>query len=66
MSCFRTCRTQPGEPILVLEKLRVWKTGAPASLVLRRGEIVGIAGLVGAGRTTLIARCSGSRRLCQG
>ena len=43
-----------GEPILVLEGLRVWKTGSPASLVVRRGEILGIAGLVGAGRTTLL------------
>ena len=53
-SFFRACRTQPGEPILVLEELRVWKTASPASLVLRRGEILGIAGLVGAGRTTLL------------
>ena len=35
----------PGEPVLELDKLRVRKTARPASLVLRRGEILGIAGL---------------------
>ncbi len=44
----------PGEPILTLESLRAGKTALAASLILRRGEILGIAGLVGAGRTTLL------------
>jgi ribose transport system ATP-binding protein len=56
----------PGEPILVLEKLRVWKTGSPASLVLRRGEIVGIAGLIGAGRTTLLRALFGLEPVISG
>jgi len=40
-----------GEPVLVLDD--VWGDDLPrgVSLVLRRGEILGIAGLVGAGRT---------------
>jgi len=44
----------PGEPVLTVDHL----AGAPlprdASLTLRRGEVVGIAGLVGAGRTQLL------------
>jgi ribose transport system ATP-binding protein len=43
-----------GEPMLVLENLRASRRSPPANLVLRRGEIVGIAGLVGAGRTRLV------------
>jgi ribose transport system ATP-binding protein len=45
---------EPGDAILVLDELCAWKTARPAKLVLRRGEIFGIAGLVGAGRTTLL------------
>jgi ribose transport system ATP-binding protein len=44
----------PGESILELDGLRVRKTARPASLAVRRGEILGIAGLVGAGRTRLL------------
>ncbi len=44
----------PGESILELKGLKAGKHGKPANLSLRRGEILGIAGLVGAGRTTLL------------
>jgi ribose transport system ATP-binding protein len=46
---------QPGKVALEVENLRVPGRGAhPLSFVLRSGEIVGIAGLVGAGRTELL------------
>ena len=44
----------PGEPILEIDQLLVRKSARPVSLALRRGEILGIAGLIGAGRTTLV------------
>jgi len=46
----------PGEPILELTALCGRTAPRDASLVLRRGEILGLAGLVGAGRTELV-RC---------
>lgn len=46
----------PGEPILELTSLTGRKAPRDASLTLHRGEILGLAGLVGAGRTELV-RC---------
>jgi len=43
-----------GEPILKIDTLRGKRGPARASLTLHRGEILGIAGLVGAGRTELV------------
>ena len=43
-----------GEPILELQSFCNRATGKPTSLQLRRGEVFGIAGLVGAGRTELL------------
>jgi ribose transport system ATP-binding protein len=45
---------EPGEPVLVLEGLSGRSLPRRAGLVLRRGEVLGIAGLVGAGRTELL------------
>lgn len=43
-----------GEVLLEIEDLRGEKAPRSASLSLRRGEVVGVAGLVGAGRTELL------------
>jgi len=45
---------EAGEPILELNEVVSRFSTRPAELVLRRGEIVGIAGLIGAGRTELL------------
>ena len=47
---------EPGDTILSLEGLSGTASPRDVSLQLRRGEILGIAGLVGAGRTELL-RC---------
>jgi ribose transport system ATP-binding protein len=45
---------RPGEVVLETERLAGVKLPQEASFTLRRGEILGIAGLVGAGRTELL------------
>jgi ribose transport system ATP-binding protein len=49
----RTAR-KPGEVVLEVEDLAGIEKPDSASLKLRRGEVLGIAGLVGAGRTELL------------
>jgi ribose transport system ATP-binding protein len=56
----------PGESILELKSVKVKKHGKPANLSLRRGEILGIAGLVGAGRTTLLRAIFGLEPIVSG
>jgi ribose transport system ATP-binding protein len=56
----------PGEPILELEKLGGPRTSQPVDLSVRRGEILGIAGLIGAGRTTLIRALFGLEPIVSG
>jgi len=43
-----------GEEILVASELKGRKMAAPVSLNLKRGEILGVAGLVGSGRTEFL------------
>jgi len=57
---------QPGEPMLVVEDLWVEEAGkkprvAGVSLVVREGEIVGIAGVEGNGQTELVEAITGLR-----
>lgn len=47
---------KPGEVLLEIKNLSGMVKPASATLALRRGEVVGIAGLMGAGRTELL-RC---------
>ena len=51
---FPKCDRSPGQPILALTRMSGRVLPKDANLNLRRGEIFGIAGLVGAGRTELL------------
>jgi ribose transport system ATP-binding protein len=51
---FPRSKRTPGEPVLELSELAGVQKPISASLVLRRGEVLGIAGLVGAGRSELL------------
>jgi ABC-type sugar transport system ATPase subunit len=53
---------QPGEPVLQVEGLLAPGASEPASFTVHAGEVVGLAGLVGAGRTELLETIFGVRR----
>jgi ribose transport system ATP-binding protein len=57
---------QPGEAVLSLEKLAVRSAVEEATFDLRRGEILGIAGLIGAGRTELLRAIFGLDPIASG
>ena len=57
---------EPGGPILELEDVRSKGRSRPANLVLRRGEILGLAGLVGAGRSRLVRSIFGLQPVVAG
>jgi ribose transport system ATP-binding protein len=61
----RSPRT-PGEVLLEIEDLASTSKPRSASLLLHRGEVVGIAGLVGAGRTELLETIFGLRPVTRG
>mgnify|MGYP000558605097 CR=1 FL=1 len=56
----------PGAPVLAVEDLRGPGLAAPVSLVVRAGEIVGLFGLVGAGRSALLRLIYGATRPAAG
>lgn len=58
--------TPGGEVVLEVQDLIIAPGASPISLVVRRGEIVGMAGLVGAGRTELIECIYGIRKPVSG
>jgi ribose transport system ATP-binding protein len=59
-------RRVPGEIILDVEQLAARDKPNYASVQVRRGEVVGIAGLVGAGRTELLQALFGLREVRSG
>ena len=62
----RTTSVPNGEPVLVCENLCDGESVGPVSFRLRKGEILGIFGLVGSGRTELIEMIAGARRVSTG
>ncbi|MEU6608356.1 sugar ABC transporter ATP-binding protein [Streptomyces shenzhenensis] len=58
---FPSTRPHGQEPVLEVKDLQVDGGTAPTSLTVRRGEILGLAGLVGAGRTELLETLFGVR-----
>ena len=58
-----TCRHQPsGEEVLRVDSLKIAPDIEPLSIRVRKGEVVGIGGLVGAGRTELAKSIFGVRK----
>src|SRR5205807_243602 len=59
-------RRSPGEVVLDVHALEGSRGPRTASLALRRGEVLGIAGLVGAGRTELLRTVFGLDKVRSG
>jgi len=57
---------KPGEVVLEVDNLASRSKPTSATLQLRRGEVMGVAGLVGAGRTELLRALFGLRPVRQG
>ncbi len=65
-SQYATSSCEPGDVVLEVRDLVVQGASMPVSLELRAGEIVGLAGLVGAGRTELARAMVGADRHVSG
>ena len=55
-----------GEVVFSVNELQLHKDSPPVSFVLREGEILGVAGMVGSGRTELIRAIAGADRFHSG
>ncbi len=59
-------KSEIGEIILEIQGLKLTKTSPPLNFCLRQGEILGIAGMVGAGRTEMVRAIFGADRRAAG
>lgn len=58
--------TEVGPPVLQVDRLVTCRGPVPVSLQVAAGEIVGVAGLVGSGRSELLETVAGARRAVSG
>lgn len=58
--------TGAGEPVLRLSGVPAWHGGPPVDLEARRGEVLGITGLIAAGKTELLQQVFGVQPLIAG
>ena len=63
---FPVSNKQPGKPVLIAENISTDTVLEQVSLDLRQGEIVGLAGMVGSGRTELARALFGADPLTSG
>ncbi|HEY8706695.1 MAG TPA: sugar ABC transporter ATP-binding protein [Burkholderiaceae bacterium] len=57
---------RPGETVLQVDRLSTASGGRDASITVRRGEVVGLAGLVGSGKSELLRAIYGLDRITGG
>ncbi|MEU6721031.1 sugar ABC transporter ATP-binding protein [Nonomuraea sp. NPDC046802] len=58
--------SRPGREVLVAEEVRALPRGRPFSMRVRAGEVLGVTGLVGAGKSELLEQLGGARPLVSG